>query len=395
MAEISPNRFLPGRVTLSALLLLTSCSTGDPDSAFEQKGAAASALKVAVGPHAIARQIAERPTIIHGIAGDERLVFVTEPLDGAVIALDRFTGQQVAVLPPPPGGFVLPFSLRVPAPGRLVVFDAGGFPNPAHPAIPRVYDYDYSGVKTGSFSASLARTVRFDGLPVAFGEDIEVAPDGSYLVAESVVGALWVIHPDGSIVPGILPDPGHFVPGISPCLVPSTTIDGLPFHLEGNLGPGALSLAIRDGYVYFGNTCQGGVSRVPLSTLHDASRTPDQRAEDIEVVSARPSGVEVESLAGLAFNRWDPTDDHLYASDSFKLQIIRIDTHTGEREVLVHDPRLFNFPVSLQFLPPIGGYQPLVVASDQEHRLAGINAAITENMIVPPLVIAGVFPIRR
>ena len=105
--------------------------------------------------------------------------------------------------------------------------------------------------------------------------------------------------------------------------------------------------------------------------------------------------MEVESLNGLAFNRWDPTDDHLYASDSYKLQIIRIDTHTGEREVLVRDPGLFNFPASLQFLPPIGDNQLLVVASDQEHRLAGINAAITEDMIVPPLGIAGVFPMRR
>src|SRR6185312_6047120 len=90
--------------------------------------------------------LAERNALIHGIAGDEDYVFVTEPgigvaTDGPrVVVLDRDSGRQKAVVPAPPGGFKLPFTLRVPETGHLVVLDAGGFP-PQGPPI--VYDYRY------------------------------------------------------------------------------------------------------------------------------------------------------------------------------------------------------------------------------------------------------------
>ena len=93
-----------------------------------------------------------RDALTHGIAGDERYVFVTEPGVGVapngarVVALDRFTGAEVAAFPAPPGGFKLPFTLRVPRTGRLVVLDSGGFP-PSGP--PVVYDYRYRTDRRG------------------------------------------------------------------------------------------------------------------------------------------------------------------------------------------------------------------------------------------------------
>ena len=91
-----------------------------------------------------ATKLAQRDALIHGIAGDEDYVFVTEPGIGVgtagprVVVLDRDNGREKAVLPAPPGGFKLPFTLRVPETGHLVVLDAGGFP-PQGPPI--VYDY--------------------------------------------------------------------------------------------------------------------------------------------------------------------------------------------------------------------------------------------------------------
>ena len=41
---------------------------------------------------------------------------------------------------------------------------------------------------------------------------------------------------------------------------------------------------------------------------------------------------------------FDPEDDGLYASDSFRLQVIRIDVDSGERETVIGDETLFNFP---------------------------------------------------
>src|SRR5262245_10857015 len=81
------------------------------------------------GGHATA--LAHRDSLVHGIAGDEDYIFVTEPGIGVstsgprVVALDRDSGRQVAALPAPPGGFKLPFTLRVPESGHLVVLDAG------------------------------------------------------------------------------------------------------------------------------------------------------------------------------------------------------------------------------------------------------------------------------
>ena len=108
----------------------------------------------------VTRALSKRENLIHGIAGDERLVFVTEPGIGVgttprVVALDRFTGREVAALPAPPGGFKLPFTLRVPETGHLIVLDSGGFPPPATPT---VYDYRYRSDHRG-FRAELVRTV--------------------------------------------------------------------------------------------------------------------------------------------------------------------------------------------------------------------------------------------
>src|SRR5262245_23605693 len=81
--------------------------------------------------------------IAHGVASDERFVFVAQPVAGRVTVLHRFTGIEVGEIPPPSVGFKLPFTLRIPESGNLVILDSGGFPSPTTPAIPVVYDYSY------------------------------------------------------------------------------------------------------------------------------------------------------------------------------------------------------------------------------------------------------------
>ncbi|MFG6486522.1 hypothetical protein ACG04R_07570 [Roseateles sp. BYS78W] len=347
---------------------------------------------VVVSPRGLAYAYARRDTLTSAAAGDSRLVFVAQPLTASVAVLDRFTGQQLGQLPAPPGGWLLPFSLRVPREGHVVVLDSGGFPSPTAPSVPRVYDYNvFYNPHTLQLRATLERVVRFDGLPVVFAEDVEVTSSGNYVVSESIVGALWVIKPDGSIAPGLFPSDGQPIATLAPCAFTPTTVGGLPFTTAGNFAPGVVGLAERRGQLYFSTTCHGGVYRVPMASLLDATRSPAARAADIQPVSPRAAGTASETLHGLAFDRARPGDDALYAADSLQLRIVRIDTRDGSRRVVASDATLFNFPSKLQFLPPVNGLAPLLVASDQEHRLKLINAALQDDQLQPPWLITKVF----
>ena len=343
-----------------------------------------------------AAKLSQRDNLIHGIAGDEEHVFVTEPGIGfgtagpRVVVLDRDNGRQEAVLPAPPGGFKLPFTLRVPETGHLASSTAAA----SRPGSPIVYDYDYSD--RHGFQAVLTRRVDFAGLPLGFAEDVEVLPNGEEVVSESVFGGLWIIGRDGTIRPGIVPpDPTVPLKNLGPCTFPNGgtgTVGGLPFQAGGNFAPGVGSLAVHDDELYLSSTCKGGVQKVKLKTLLDTTRSAVDRDKQIKVVAKRV--YDLESLKGITFNRWDQHDDSIYAGDPFRLQLIRIDSHSGRREVLSTDQRLFDFTTATAFLPPVrhGGENPLVTASDQEYRWATLNVALTQDMFRPPFTVAEFWP---
>jgi hypothetical protein len=335
-----------------------------------------------------ARALAQRDSLIHGIAGDERLVFVTEPGLGVgttprVVALDRFTGREIAALPAPAGGFKLPFTLRVPEPGHLVVLDSGAFPPPAAAT---VYDYRYRSDHRG-FRAELVRTVSG---PFGFAEDVEVLPNGEYVVSESVIGGLWLVGRDGKLRPGIAnADPAAPpLPNLSGCpmiVPPGFTIDKLPF--AGAFAPGAGSLAVRGNDLYLSSTCHGGVQKLKIKTLLDSSRPAAERAAEVEEVAAAPG--QPSSLKGITFNEFDRSDPWIYAGDPFRLRLVRIHSRTGKLEVLSRNSRLFNFTVSTDILPPVfkGFPSPLVTASDQEYRYSVLNPALSKDKFEPPFIV--------
>ncbi|MGV3622483.1 MAG: hypothetical protein ACO1OB_16815 [Archangium sp.] len=355
------------------------------------------ALRIDLNPKAIAYDYFNSPHVPHGITGDEQFVFVTQPLSGRVSVVDRLLGREIATLTPPPGGWLLPFALRMTDAGKLAVLDSGGFPDPSIPSVARIYEYDVGrNRRTRQFEATLTRTISFAGLPIIFAEDFEVLPGGRYVLSESVIGALWVVNADGSIVPGIMPDslaPGAAVPRLAGCAFTPVVIGGIPFSTAGNFAPGVGSVAARNGQLYLGSSCRGGVARVPIASLTDPSRSPEQRGNDIVDVSPRPIGTTSEALKGFSFNKWS-TDNRLYVTDTIGRRVLRINVTTGAREVLADDAQLFDFPVAAAFLPPVAGITPLVVASDQEYRLAALNPLITEDLLHPPFVVAKIYVMR-
>jgi hypothetical protein len=326
-----------------------------------------------------------------GVAGGKDVVFVGSPFEGRVVALGRHSRTEIGNLPTPPEGFVLPYILRSLDEGRVAVLDAGGFPSPLPfvPANPRIYEYDYHFAASGGFSANLARTVSFENELIGFAEDIAPLGHGRYILSDAVLGALWVVERDGTVRPGIAPRSNSAGDAIFPLAfcptMPQITVGGIPFLFTGSTLPGVAALAVNDNTLYFYSPCGRGLYSVPVSSLFD-HREPYRRAADIRLVSPAPSSVAVEQLLGLAFNRYVPNDPYLYAADSLQLRIIRINVKNGARQVVADDPTLFNFPSSANFLPPVRGISPLLVVSNQQHRTALTNDAITADIFQPPFL---------
>jgi len=139
--------------------------------------------------------------------------------------------------------------------------------------------------------------VSFAGFPLVFAEDVEVTASGHYVVAESVIGALWVITPDGLIAKGIFPDTGP-IAALGPGMLPPVTVGGIPYRTAENFAPSVVSLASRKGQLYFSSTANGGLWRVPITSLTEG-RVPQARAQDIVTVSPRPAGM-AETFEGAA-----------------------------------------------------------------------------------------------
>lgn len=336
---------------------------------------------------------------IAGVAGGRDVVFVGEPLNGKVVALSRFTGRQIGELPQPPNGFALPLIMHSLGEGRLAVLDAGGLPmpNPFVPANPIIYEYKYDWSAFRGFSASLTRIVSFASVLVGFPEDFVHLDDGRYLLSDAVLGSIWVAQTNGAILPGIVPrsfDPQDFIPTLALCpTMPQITVNGYPFLFTGSTLPGVSPLAVRDGKVYYYSPCARGIYSFPLAILSD-HRLPYERAADIRLVAATPSDVAVEELLDFSFNPFDPSDRYLYAVDPIKLRVIRVDLANGARQVVSADPKLFDFPSSLGFLPTVGPVSELVVVSNQQERSPITNDAVTQTTFDLPFTVAKILIVR-
>jgi hypothetical protein len=381
------------RITAFLLFAPLAACGGSPDT--EAVGASGQAVSAACQPTTHASTFASVEQPIAGIAGDGDVVFVGEGLSETVAVYSVATGQQIATLPPPTGGFALPFILHIVGDHKVAVLAAGGMPQPYPfvPANPYLYEYEYRYDPRLGFSATLVRDVSFASVTIGFAEDFVHLSDGRYLVTDSVIGAIWVLEPDGTIVPGIVPrsfDDADLIPLLTLCPnMPEVTVNGYPLLFSGDTIPGIEPIAERGGAVYYYSPCARGIYSFPLRVLGD-NRQPYQRAAAIRLVAPTPSNIVVEELLDFQFNPHDASDTRLYAAHALAPEVIRVDTSTGRREVLASGEQLFDFPSSLTFLPPQNGQSRLLVVSNQQERWPDTNAAVTETTFNLPFIIAGV-----
>jgi hypothetical protein len=389
---------------LGLCMILTGCTTASGNTGSSQGAERVAtnqqAVTVSVSNLAVSSEFLDLNFFPAGVAAGRFVIFIGDPADGRVFAFNRFTGRQIGELPQPPGGFAVPFIMHAMGEGRVGILGAGGLPqiNPFVPAAPLIYEYSYSVTPAGSFSATLGNIVDFSSVVIGFPEDFVQTPDGRILLTDSVIGSIWVAHTDGTISPGITPqtlDLHNGIPQLAFCpTMPEVLVNGVPFLFTGSTIPGVESIAVRNGTVYFSTGCARGVYKFPLSILSD-NRQPFQRAADITLVSPTPSDTTVEELLDFQFNQFDPDDAHLYAAHGMQLEITRIDTATGARRVVAHDPRLFDFPSSLAFFPPLGGgfeegISSMVVVSNQQERTPALNDAATQTTFILPFIVTKV-----
>jgi hypothetical protein len=394
-------------VALLACFPLGACSSpstaGSTSGSVEHTAATQAELQVAVGEHSVSFEFADVTFLPAGVAAGENVIFIGDPLEGRVFAYSRFTGRALGELPQPPGGFAIPFIMHSLGEGRVGVLGAGGLPQPVPfvPASPLIYEYTYTFSHASGFSASLARLVTFGSVLIGFAEDFARMDDGRFLVTDAILGSIWVVQTDGTITPGIVPktfDPQDGIPSMRLCpTMPEVTVNGVPFLFSGSTNPGIEGIAVRGGTVYFSSPCGRGLYAFPASVLSD-NRQPFQRAADIRLVSPTPANIQVEELLELQFNPFDPDDHFVYAAHGLQLEITRIDVRTGERQVVAHDPRLFDFPSSLAFLPPVEGFEreatSMVVVSNQQERTPITNDAVTQDSFNLPFIVAKVVVTR-
>lgn len=390
---------------LTCLPLWACASDSNGSSTAEKTASSTDALQVAVSDRSVSFEFADVPILPAGIAAGTNVIFIGDPLEGRVLAYSRFTGKTIGELPPPPGGFVIPFIMHELGDGRVGVLGAGGLPQPDPfvPVTPIIYEYAFADTPAAikSFSAHLTRSIDFGSVVVGFPEDFVQLDDGRILMTDAALGSIWVAETDGTITPGVVPKTfarADAIPALVDCLnMPEVTVNGVPFLFSGSSIPGIGPIAVRNGTVYFFSACARGLYRFPVSVLSD-HRQPFQRAADFHLIASTPSDVAVEELLDFQFNPFDRDDPYLYAARGMQLEIIRIDPRTGRREVIAHDPKLFDFPSSLAFLPPIGGFEDgltsLVVVSNQQERTPLTNDAVTEDSFNLPFKIAKVIITR-
>ena len=192
--------------SLMALLLIlaTGCTTDTRPVGAQTGGLGSSQIRV------LARF--EDGFAIHGVAGDQRLLFAAQPGPNPTVHVaSRLTGRDIGDLPPPHEGWGVPLSMKVVSyrtagvrtRGELLILDNRVPPALAGAEAAKLYRYTYRSTSARSFTAAHVATytlplnTRLPGsaeLPdgLFYPGSFTLLPGGGAVVTDSLTGALWV-----------------------------------------------------------------------------------------------------------------------------------------------------------------------------------------------------------
>jgi hypothetical protein len=385
---------------------------------------------VVIGPAAAATFPQAFP--IHGVGGDEILLFAVQPVTApqepsGIHVASRLTGQPIADVPAPPGGWQTPLAIKITdfqrqgasTQGSFLLLDSGNPPEQigARPAI--IYRYTYSYSPQAGFEAALTETHVLPlagppgpGLPtgIFLPESMALLPGGGVAVSDTVGGAIWVAGPTLDDWRMAMIDP-RFAPAFG-----APEIDGIgrapdggtrPYQLllptlpgtPGPAAPGVHSIAyaaVTDEVYMIRTASPGGIFGIPRSVLLDTTTPPFAKGDALQVVVTPTAGL-TDLTDGLDYDRFHPTSPWLYwqraPSDAIGGgfgTLRRVNVLTGAVEVVAQSNTLFDFTDEISALPGPGSSPFTFIASamGQEENNPDINVLLNgvPDYVAPSLI---------
>jgi hypothetical protein len=371
---------------------------------------------------------------VHGIGGDERLIFALQgvatparPL--GVWVSHRWDGSHLGQVTPPPGGWSAPLAMKITdyndrdgggSEGDFVLLD-GFAPQEAgtRPGVVYTYHYAFSFERgltttlTGTHPLPLFTGFDASGNPngPAYPISLVQTPGGEVVVIDQILGSIWASDPALDAWRLAMIDPRFEVGELA---APLTGIDRAPgggtrpyTFLTVSIPPefpfpilpgihGVTYCTPTDEVAVLPTASPGGIYGIPRSVLLDATVSPDDKGAAVREIAAPNPGVTDLSV-GLDYDRYNPQTPWVYWQRSVSNEatgyntVYRVNLFTGVQEKLVESIAFYNWTNEISVLPSadLGPFFTVLTnANDQDENLAQSNALLDGvSTLVGPTVI--------
>jgi hypothetical protein len=393
--------------------------------------ASPSAPTVVIGPSASTEYAEAFP--VHGIGGDERLIFALQPTDvpghdRGVWVSHRDSGAHLGAVTPPPGGWGAALAIKIVdyrniggsgSEGSFLLLD-GFAPKDAgtRPGIVYAYDYRYTAHEGLSTTLTgvhpLPMFTGFDGQGMPTGPIYPISlvqvPDGRVVVIDFILGSIWVSG--GTLDDWTLAmiDPRFEVGALASPIVGVGRAPGggtrpytfatvaLPPFFPFPILPGIHGVAYcnpTDEIAVLRTATPGGIYGIPAGVLLDDSVSPAAKSASVREIAAPQPGVTDLSV-GLDYDRFHPQTPWLYwqrsvanAAEGYNT-VYRVNILDGAIEKLTESVKYYDWTNEISVLPSHMGpfFTVLTNANMQEENVPESNALLNGvGTLVGPTVI--------